>query len=175
MVIIKGLVKIYNRCEEIVLVYTLMLMVAVIFFQVVMRYVFNNSLSWSEEFVRYLFIWQVFLSSSLGVKNNDQIRIDILPKKLKSYKSREMLELFCNAALIILYVVVLIYSFRHVQNTLVKGVTSAAMLLPMYLVYLSVPFSSIVILIRLICRVTYDIVHFGHTAGAPATTEGGEV
>lgn len=163
MSIIKKLVKAYNNIEEIVMVYALMLMVAVIFLQVVMRYVFNNSLSWSEELVRYLFIWQVWISSSIGVKNNDQIRIDILPNKLKSYKAKEVLELLCNFLIIFLYVMVLIYSYRHTMNTFNKGMISTAMQIPMYLVYMSLPFSSAIILIRLVCRVIYDITHFGHT------------
>ena len=164
MTLIKKLVNAYNNLEEILLIYSLMLMVAVIFLQVIMRYVFNNSLFWSEELVRYLFIWQIWLSSSLGVKNNNQIRIDILPKLLKDHRKKEALELFSNLLLIILYLYVLVYSYRHFQNTITKHTISAAMQIPMSWVYLSLPLSSLTILIRLVCRVIHDIIHFGYTA-----------
>ena len=42
----------------------------VLFLQVVMRKMFNNSLSWSEELARYLFIWMVFIGISYGAKQD---------------------------------------------------------------------------------------------------------
>ena len=62
----KVLVTIWNKIEEYFLVYSLILMVALVFIQVIMRYIFNNSLSWSEELVRYIFIWQIWLGASLN-------------------------------------------------------------------------------------------------------------
>ncbi len=47
----KFLVTIWNKMEEYFLVYSLILMVILVFIQVIMRYIFNNSLSWSEELV----------------------------------------------------------------------------------------------------------------------------
>lgn len=161
---IKKLVRIYNSLEEILLIYTLMLMVLVVFLQVVMRYVFNNSLSWSEELVRYLFVWQIWLGASLGVKNNNQIRVEILPKMLKSLKAREALELVCNILLVILFIVVLVTGFRNLENSIIRNITSVAMKIPMSWVFASLPIASFVIIIRLICRIIYEIVRFGHTA-----------
>ena len=36
----------------------------IIFIQVVCRYVFQNSLTWSEEMARYMFVWLVYFSVS---------------------------------------------------------------------------------------------------------------
>ena len=36
-------------------------MVVIIFAQVLARYAFSNSLSWSEEIGRYLFVWMSFI------------------------------------------------------------------------------------------------------------------
>ena len=43
-----------NHTEEIVIVAMFALMVAVIFLQVIMRYVFSNSLSWSIKLVNFM-------------------------------------------------------------------------------------------------------------------------
>ena len=42
---LKRLAHVYNKLEEYALVYTLAFCVVIISFQVIMRYVFNNSLS----------------------------------------------------------------------------------------------------------------------------------
>lgn len=57
--------KCWDHFEETILVYSYLLVVPLLFVQVVSRYVFNHSLSWSEELARYIFIWQVWLGSRL--------------------------------------------------------------------------------------------------------------
>lgn len=61
----------------------------ILFIQVIMRYVFNNSLSWSEELARYLFIWLVFIGVSYGAKEMKHLKIDVcinlFPKKARPY------------------------------------------------------------------------------------------
>ena len=51
-------------------------MTVIIFVQVVARYVFQNSLSWSEELARYIFIWLVYLGISYGCQMRKHIKID---------------------------------------------------------------------------------------------------
>ena len=51
-------------------------MTLIIFIQVVARYVFQNSLSWSEELARYIFIWLVYLGISYGCQMRKHIKID---------------------------------------------------------------------------------------------------
>ena len=48
--------KCWDHFEETILVYSYLLVVPLLFVQVVSRYVFNHSLSWSEELARYIFI-----------------------------------------------------------------------------------------------------------------------
>ncbi|MCK7472020.1 MAG: TRAP transporter large permease subunit [Desulfomicrobium escambiense] len=48
----KKVIRILDRIEDFLLVSMFAAMVGVIFVQVIMRYIFNNSLSWSEEFGR---------------------------------------------------------------------------------------------------------------------------
>ena len=67
-----------NHTEEIVIVAMFALMVAVIFLQVIMRYVFSNSLSWSEELGKFLFVWITWLGISLGERKGEHIKITML-------------------------------------------------------------------------------------------------
>ena len=47
--------------EETILIILLVIMTGVMGIQIVSRYVFQNSLTWSEELVRYMFVWSAFL------------------------------------------------------------------------------------------------------------------
>ena len=54
-----------------------------------MRYIFNNSLSWSEELARYLFIWMVYLAIGYAAKQRKHIKIDaalwLFPQRIRPY------------------------------------------------------------------------------------------
>ena len=53
-----------ENLEEFLLVFFLIAMTLIMGIQVFCRYVLGQSLSWSEEITRYLFIWSGFLSVS---------------------------------------------------------------------------------------------------------------
>lgn len=156
---IKTFVKIWNRIEELFLVYSLAVMVLVVFIQVIMRYLFNNSLSWSEELVRYLFIWQIWLGASVGIKNNDHIRIEIITKKLGT-KQKEGLDILINILLLGFYVFLTVEGFVYLQSVIAKDMTSTGLQIPLAVVYVSLPFGSAIVTIRLLCRIAWEIIHF---------------
>ena len=57
-----------DNIELYICVFLMSFMTLLVFVQVVMRYVFNNSLSWSEELARYTFIWLIYIGISYGCK-----------------------------------------------------------------------------------------------------------
>ena len=63
-------------------------MVLIMGVQVLARYVFGASLSWSEEITRYLFIWSGFISVSYCTKKCISIKIEqfvaIFPRRGKA-------------------------------------------------------------------------------------------
>jgi TRAP-type C4-dicarboxylate transport system permease small subunit len=56
--------------------------------QVVLRYVFNNPLTWSEELARYLFIWCAFLGWIVASRRNSHLAmtfvVDRLPRSAQT-------------------------------------------------------------------------------------------
>jgi TRAP-type C4-dicarboxylate transport system permease small subunit len=147
--------KIFNRIEYYFLVFALAVMVAVIFTQVVMRFVFNNSLSWSEEFARYLFVWFSWMGVSAGVKDNDHLKVDILAAALEKrglIKPKEILNLIVYSIWLITTVIVAYYGVQIVQMQMRLNVVTPAMRLPVWIGYLSVPACSGVVGIRLVVR-----------------------
>ena len=110
----------------------LMIAIAVIMgIQVCARYVFNSSLSWSEELCIYMFIWMGFLSLSYCIRNKSSIKVemivDMLPRKLKL--SISILE---NLIMLVFYFYMCFPAFEFVQGVINSGQLSSAMKLPMY-------------------------------------------
>jgi TRAP-type C4-dicarboxylate transport system permease small subunit len=60
----------------------LALMAILVFGNVVLRYVFNSGITWSEEMSRYLFIWLIFLGSIPALMANEHLGVDMLVKRL---------------------------------------------------------------------------------------------
>ena len=141
--------KIWEHFEEYLLVWSLMFSVALIFLQVVMRYVFINSLSWSEELARYLFLWQIWLGASFAVKKHRHLRIELFVDKLKGRKK----QLFELAVLLIWFGFSLFLAIKGSELTIMlfkRGQVSPAMQIPMGYAYASVPVGCGLMAIRLL-------------------------
>ena len=61
-----------NLCGILIFVMTIL-----IFTQVVCRYVMHNSLTWSEELGRYLFVWITFVGLPVALKAGAHVAIDL--------------------------------------------------------------------------------------------------
>ena len=70
------------------------LMLAAITYQVVMRYVFGDTPSWSEELAVLLFSWSVLGGLALGVHEGWHVRLtllpDLLPRRVRILAERLM-------------------------------------------------------------------------------------
>ncbi|GAA0724653.1 hypothetical protein GCM10008905_18940 [Clostridium malenominatum] len=158
----KGLIKVkdfYNKAEEYLLVGSLAFTVIIVFIQVVMRYVFNSSLSWSEELCRYIFIWQVWLGASLAFRDKQHISIEMVRDKLTG-RAKAIYNMIGNIITLAFNIFLVNYGFQLVDKMIQRGVLSSGMRIPLYLVYLSVPLSSLVILFRILGNIYEEIKVF---------------
>lgn len=72
------LARVIDTFEETIIALLLGLMTLVTFANVVLRYVFNESLIWGLEVVLILFAWLVFLGISYGFKKTSHLGVDAL-------------------------------------------------------------------------------------------------
>lgn len=82
-----SIIDVLNKIEEILIIAMFSAMVIVIFAQVIMRKGFNNSLYWSEELGKFLFVWISWLGISLGEREGEHIKITMLIDKLPFKKA----------------------------------------------------------------------------------------
>ncbi|MCT4621965.1 MAG: TRAP transporter small permease [Marinisporobacter sp.] len=106
----KKVLETLDKIEDTVLIVMFMTMVGIIFFQVIMRYVFNNSLTWSEELGKFLFVWLSWVGISIGHRRKEHIRITLLVDKLP-YKLKQLAEALTELTLIVICGITLYYGF----------------------------------------------------------------
>ena len=145
---LKKIVKVYDNIEEKVLVVSLIVTVLLIFGQVVMRYVFNNSLSWSEELARFIFIWQIWLGTSIGFRKKEHLRITIIEDALKSQRAKATFRLFGHVAMVVFCVFLVIAGWEICASQISANYTSPGTNLPYWIVYFALPFSNGVVALR---------------------------
>lgn len=141
--------RVDKYAEEAILVSLFFAMVILIFVQVIMRYVFDNSLSWSEELARYLFIWMVFIGASYGVKRSGHINIDVV-LNFVSDGAKKAIAIVANLLFIAFAVIISWLGWGLVQQMGEFGQTSSALNLPMHYVYAALPIGFLLTTIRLI-------------------------
>jgi C4-dicarboxylate transporter, DctQ subunit len=141
--------KKFEYFEEMILVLTLAIMVALIFAQVVGRYVFSSAPSWTEEMARYIHIFQVWIGASYAVKKRQHIRIEAFIDLFRG-TSRKILETF---ALIIWFGLAVFLAFFGTQLVLASfqnGQITPAMQIPMWLPFLAIPIGGAGMALRLV-------------------------
>jgi TRAP-type C4-dicarboxylate transport system permease small subunit len=144
---------IYNKLEEILLVASLAFTVAIIFYQVVMRYVFNDSPSWTEEVARYVFIWQIWLGTSVAMKGGKHIRVELvngLFVKKNRLIGKNLMEILILLLWISLTVFLTVGGIAYVLTLHERGALSPGIRVPLMYVYAAVPVSCFAVTIRLL-------------------------
>lgn len=136
--------------EEYFLMMVLPIMTLLASAQIVFRYFLNFPLGWTEEVLRYLFIWLVYISISLGVKKRKHIKVDLILLLLPK-KGKFIMSIFSNIMFILFAILISYYGYKSVFRLLfVYPQHSASIELPLWIPYLSVPFGLTLTVIRLI-------------------------
>lgn len=157
----EGLKKIgraYNKFEEVSLAAMLGLSVVLIFVQVVARKVFNNSISWSEEVTRYLFIWMIWLGTSLAQSSNSHIYVELVCNRVKG-GARFVLDIIVKLIWLLGCIFFAVNGMELLIAMQQRGkMATAVTWLPLWIVYLALPFSQAVLGIRIIIGIVEDVV-----------------
>ena len=140
---------IWDHLEEFFLVPSIIFSVALIFMQVVLRYVFGNSLSWSEELARYLFVWQIWLGASYSAKKKSHLRITMM-KEILSPSAQEKLEIAVTVIWIVFAACIAVNGFSLVVKVNKFNQLSSALQMPMMYAHLAVPVGCSLMIMRLI-------------------------
>lgn len=119
-----------EHLEEMLLTLLLIGISVLVVGQVFARYLFNHSLSWSDELARYFLIWSAFLSVSYCVKKRISIKIDQFQNSL-SKPVIPWIKMFRHTIVFSFCVIMIPYAWTYVLQSVHSGATSSALQLPM--------------------------------------------
>lgn len=137
-----------DAIEENILLLLLLVSVVIIFSQVVMRYVFQSSLSWSEELGRYLFIWLTWLSTGYAVRQKRHLRIEMLGDLL-SERGKIALDIAAMTIWIAFSVFLVVKGWGITSMIWRRRQLTAALEIPAAFTYAAVPIGALFMSLRL--------------------------
>lgn len=158
---IKKIVKGYDAIEKWFLIILTAAMVLIIFAQVVTRYVMGHSLYWSEELGKFIFVWISWIGVSAGMINNEHIQVRLVHQALDNkglIKTKESLDLIKDLLWLFTSIFVAVYGVQIVAMQAGLGVYGASTGIPMWIAYLCIPLSSVLVCIRLVLDILKNVI-----------------
>lgn len=120
---------------------------SLLFINVLLRYIFVAPIGWAEELSLYLIVWVVFVGSSVAVRTQSHIGVDLLPLVLPP-AARRLLAMFVAILILVFMAVFFYFSGAHTLRIYRSGQLTPVMLAPMWLTYLAMPVGSALMFLR---------------------------
>jgi C4-dicarboxylate transporter DctQ subunit len=123
-----GFVGWLYRAVEAATVAVLAAYVAILLVQVVLRYVFNSSLVWSDEIIRFGLVWNVMLGAALVSLRDGHIRVDIF-ENLLSPRARRVTQFVIHLVSVGFLLLLLFFGWKFAMRGAIQRapVTSVSM------------------------------------------------
>ena len=150
----QGIIKVWNRTEEVLVIILLALASYLTFQEVVLRYVFGTGWGGSYEITIMALIWCTFIGASLGVRENIHIGVDVLVKKFNPNVQRIILILSILLSLLFA-VIVAVKGFQFAHFISRSKLLSRDLRIPMEIGYLAVPVGGVLLSLRFIEQLVY--------------------
>jgi len=137
--------KVIDKSLEWFLVFLMSFLVIDVLWQVTSRYVMNSPSNFTDELAGFLLIWVGLLGAAYVAGKRQHLAIDLLVQK-SSEKRKRQLEFIISIVIIVFAITVMIIGGSWLVYTrFYLSVKSAALGLPLGVVYLVLPLSGILI------------------------------
>ncbi len=120
---------ILQNLEDIVASIFISITTVLVIINIILRYIFNSGLVWSEEVATGCFVWAVFIGAVAVFKHRGHVGVDLIVKRLPQAMQRGI-RLLTDLILVVLngymaYLSVLYIQTSYTKMTPVLGVSSA--------------------------------------------------
>lgn len=127
----RALAKLF-KIVEILMATMLGLMILLVFMNVILRYFFNSSITWSEEMARYLFVWIIYIGAIGAMRDNTHLGVDTVIRRLPPVFQKT--GYLCGQVLILLLMILLFQGSWELTLLNVDSKASATNI-PLTLIY----------------------------------------
>jgi len=143
--------KAIRKTTEIVIIFLFVALVAIVFYQVVARYIFSDPPSWTEELARYCQVWIILLTSSICIRKGSHLAVDYFGHRF-SVGIKRKINIVMSGLIVLYILVVTLFGWR----LMVVGQyqLSPALQVKMSFVYVIFPLSGILMLLEAIIKTT---------------------
>ena len=145
----KQLKQAINKVVEWTSIGLVVVMVLLVLWQVVARYLLNNPSSFSEALTRYLFVWLVLITSTYAFGSRD------LNDKLKG-KTKTVVNILIEALTILFAGCVMVYGGSIITRMQMVSLDSS-LHIPMGVVYGVIPVCGVLIVFYCICNIIEEL------------------
>lgn len=148
----KNKICILDNVEEYISTFLFIALIVLCFLQIIFRFIFNFSLSWTEELARYVFIALVYFAASLAVVRGAHVRVEIIDG-LVTGKKKKILDSIIDLSFAAFMAWIGYYGLEISVDAINIEQTTPALDWNAGWVYAIIPFCFYLIALRLIQRV----------------------
>lgn len=149
------LIHIVDSCLKWFLATLMFLIVAVVCWQVISRFILNSPSSITEELSRCLLIWVGMAGAALAYRTGVHLGLDIVTQQFNEHIRKKIAMLVAAFVITFVMVVMVIGGSSLVSMTYELNQISAALDIKMAYIYLIIPFSGVLITFYGLCQLYF--------------------
>ena len=138
-----------DNMEQILGALRTIVMAVLLTIQIITRYLFHYSFTWTEEISTILFIWSIFFACSAAVIKGKHIKVDALLSRL-SFKKAKAVKIFNNTVFFFFCIVMVIAFVPVIEKLVSSNMLTALTRMPQSLVYSVLPLCLLLTAFRLV-------------------------
>ena len=129
-------------------------MAVVMTMNVILRYCFHFSFNWGDEILRYMCVYMAFLGTASAFHTPGvHVAVTLFVEKLLPQKLRKYARLLSDVLTIVFLIILAYYGFVLCGRILSSGQRSAALRVPMWLIYGIIPVSAILSIVQMLLQI----------------------
>lgn len=143
--------KYINKAVEVFSILLIVVMVLLVLWQVVARYVLNNPSTFSETLTKYLFVWLVLATSTYAFGSREHMRIEVLDHRL-SKKAKKVVNIVIEMITIVFAAAIMVFGGSIITGMQMVQIDSS-LHIPMGIVYSIIPVCGVITVFYCVCNI----------------------
>ena len=151
----KKLKQMIDKAVEWFSIALVVVMVLLVLWQVIARYLLNSPSSFSEALTRYLFVWLVLITSTYAFGSRDHMYISALNDRLRG-KTRTAVNILIEVLTILFAACVMVFGGSIITRMQMVSLDSS-LHIPMGVVYAVIPVCGVITVFYCICNIIEEL------------------